>query len=82
MNVKKLLLCLRFKWQESIYYEMLFYRNIDNSDHYFQQLDRLKEVIVQKRLALVDELYFKRQRQAAHINTASPEAAVAWLEIV
>ncbi|KAL9873347.1 histone-lysine N-methyltransferase SETMAR-like isoform 1-T2 [Glossina fuscipes fuscipes] len=49
LTARKVLLCIWWDWKGIIYYELLPYGQTLNSDLYYQQLDRLKIAIDQKR---------------------------------
>ena len=73
LTVRKILLCVWWDWQGIIYYELLSYGQILNSDLYCQQLDRLKEAIAQKRPALANRrgIVFHQDNARPHTSTVT-----------
>lgn len=55
LTVRKVLLCVWWDFQRVIYYELLPYGQTLNSNLYYQQLNRLKETIAQKKPALANK---------------------------
>ncbi|GFV27409.1 histone-lysine N-methyltransferase SETMAR [Trichonephila clavipes] len=55
LTARKVLLCIWWDWKGIVYYELLLYGQILNSDLYSQQLDHFKLAIDQKRLELANK---------------------------
>ncbi|GFV43484.1 putative DD34D transposase [Trichonephila clavipes] len=71
LTVRKVLLCTWWDWKGIIYYELLPYSQILNSDIYCQQLDLLKRAIDQKRPELAN-----RKGTEFHQDKARPQTSV------
>ncbi|KAL9918814.1 histone-lysine N-methyltransferase SETMAR-like [Glossina fuscipes fuscipes] len=70
LTARKVLLCIWWDWKGIIFYELLPYGQTLNSDLYWQQLDRLKIAMDQKRPELAN-----RRGVVFHQDNARPHAS-------
>ena len=82
LTARKVALCAWWDWQGIIHYVLLPYGQTLNSDLYYQQLDRLKAALMQKRPSLINrsQIVFHQDNARPHIFGDAPEAPGARME--
>ncbi|GFX11183.1 histone-lysine N-methyltransferase SETMAR [Trichonephila clavipes] len=75
LTARKVLLCIWWYWKGIMYYELLPYGQMLNSDLYCQPLDNLKQAIDQKRPELAN-----RRGVVFHHGNARPHTVVVILQ--